>query len=152
MSAVETPLSRRAIVVGGIAGATGFAGATGLALATLPANSQTRSPTMDTTIRIDSDVTTLVNVFTVEPDGQAKVLGLLQEGTENIFVGRPGWISTTLHKSRDGRRIIAYSQWRDAASIDAFRSDPRIKPYLAQFGDLATQEAFTCDVSFTRHV
>jgi len=147
MSAIEHRLSRRTLVVaGGLAG--GLAGA---ALVTLPAHSQTRSPTMDTTIRVDNGVTTLVNLFTVEPEGQAKVLALLQEGTENIFAGMAGWISTTLHKSRDGRRIVVYSQWRDAASIDAFRADPRIRPYLAQFGELAKSEAFTCDVSYSRH-
>jgi len=146
MSAIEHRLSRRAVVA---AGGTVLAGG---ALATLPASSQTRSPAMNTTIRVDDGITTLVNLFTVEPDGQAKVLALLQDGTENIFAGMAGWISTTLHKSRDGRRIVVYSQWRDAASIEAFRSDPRIKPYLAQFGELAKSEAFTCDVSYTRHV
>jgi quinol monooxygenase YgiN len=150
MSAIEHRLSRRALVAGG----AGLAGAAGLAgtLATLPAHGQTRSPTMNTTIRVDDGITTLVNVFSVEPEGQAKVLALLQDGTENIFVTLPGWISTTLHKSRDGRRIVVYSQWRDAASIEAFRGDPRIKPYLAQFGELAKSEAFTCDVSYSRHV
>src|SRR5437762_2357060 len=110
MPAIEHRLSRRALVV---AGGTGLAGAVGLstALATLPALSQTRSPIMDTTIRPDNAVTTLVSVFTVEPERQAKVLGLLEEGTENLFVGMPGWISTTLHKSHDGRRIMIYSQW-----------------------------------------
>ena len=106
---------------------------------------------MDTTIRVDRAVTTLVNVFTVEPDNQPKVIALLEEGTDAMFSAMPGWISTNLHNSRDGRQVIVYSQWRDAASIDAFRSDPRIKPYLARFGELTTQEAFTCDVAFSCH-
>jgi hypothetical protein len=50
MPAIETRLSRRALVASGIAGGI---------LATLPAQSQTGSPTMETTIRVDSAVTSL---------------------------------------------------------------------------------------------
>jgi quinol monooxygenase YgiN len=96
-------------------------------------------------------VTTLVNVFTVEPDNQPKVLALLQEGIETLFSKMPGWISTNLLKSRDGRQVVVYSQWRDDKDIDAFRQDPRMKPYLQRFGALAKHEAFTCDVSYSLH-
>jgi quinol monooxygenase YgiN len=142
MPAIETRLSRRAFIGGGFAGGI---------LATLPAQSQTESPIMETTIRVDSAVTTLVNVFTVEPDNQPKVLALLQEGIETMFSEMPGWISTNLLKSRDGRQVVVYSQWRDAKDIDAFRQDPRMKPYFQRFGALAKQEAFTCDVSYSLH-
>ena len=106
---------------------------------------------MDTTIRVDSAVTTLVNVFTVEPDNQPKVLALLQEGIASMFSTMPGWISSNLHKSRDGKQVVVYSQWRDAKDIDAFRQDPRTQPYLQRFGALAKHEAFTCDVAYTSH-
>jgi len=106
---------------------------------------------MQTTIRVDSAVTTLVNLFTVEPDNQPKVLALLQDGIETMFSKMPGWISSSLLESRDGRQVIVYSQWRDAKDIDAFRQDPRMKPYFQRFGALAKLEAFTCDVSYALH-
>ncbi len=106
---------------------------------------------METTIRVDSAVTTLVNVFSVEPDNQPQVLALLHDGIETMFIKMPGWISTNLFKSRDGRQVLVYSQWRDAKDIDAFRQDPRMKPYFEQFGALAKHEAFTCDVSYSLH-
>jgi len=137
---IETRLSRRALIANGLAGGI---------LDALPAQSQTASPTMETTIRVDSAVTTLVNVFTVEPDNQPKVLALLQEGIQTTFSKMPGWISSNLLKSRDPRQVIVYSQWRDAKAIDAFRQDPRMKPYLQQFGALAKHEAFTCDVCYS---
>jgi hypothetical protein len=40
---------------------------------------------MEATIRTGSDVTTLVNVFTVEPDNHQKLVQLLKEGTETFF-------------------------------------------------------------------
>jgi quinol monooxygenase YgiN len=142
MPAIETRLSRRALIASGLAGGT---------LTTLPAQSQTGSPTMETTIRVDSAVTTLVNVFSVEPDNQPQVLALLHDGIETMFSEMPGWISTNLLKSRDERQVIVYSQWRDAKDIDAFRQDPRMKPYFQRFGALAKHEAFTCDVSYSFH-
>ena len=48
---------------------------------------------MDTTIRVDSAVTTLVNVFTVEPDNQPKVLALVHEG----IAKRPGRLEALLN-------------------------------------------------------
>jgi quinol monooxygenase YgiN len=106
---------------------------------------------METSIRVDSALTTLVNVFTVEPGDQPQVLALLQEGVETLFAKMPGWISTSLLKSRDGQQVVVYSQWRDGKDIDAFRQDPRMKPYFQRFGALARHEAFTCDVSYGRH-
>jgi len=106
---------------------------------------------METTVRVDRAVTTLVNVFTVEPDNQPKVLALLQDGIETMFSKTPGWISTNLLKSRDGKQVVVYSQWRDEKDIDAFRQDPRFKAYFQQFGALAKHEAFTCDVSYGLH-
>lgn len=106
---------------------------------------------METTIRADRAVTTLINVFTVEPADQANVLALLEDGVGSLFSRMPGWISTNLHKSRDGRQIVSYSQWRDVKDIDAFRQDPRMKPYLERFGAVARHESFICDVSYALH-
>ena len=107
---------------------------------------------MATTIRVDNAVTTLVNIFMVEPDNQSKVLAMLQDGIETLFSKMPGWISTSLHKSHDGRRIVVYSQWRDAKDIEAFRQDPTVLPYLQSFAAVAKSEAVTCDVAYSRHV
>jgi heme-degrading monooxygenase HmoA len=106
---------------------------------------------METIIRVDNAVTTLVNVFTVEPENQQKTLALLQEGTENLFSKMPGWISTNLLKGRNARQVIVYSQWRHARDIDGFRQDPRMKPYFERFAALAKHETFTCDVAHSLH-
>jgi antibiotic biosynthesis monooxygenase (ABM) superfamily enzyme len=106
---------------------------------------------MNTAIRVDSAVTTLVNVFTLEPDNQPKALALLKEGIETLFSKMPGWISSNVLKSKDGRQVAVYSQWQDDKDIDAFRRDPRMMPYLQRFGALAKHESFTCDVSYCRH-
>jgi heme-degrading monooxygenase HmoA len=68
-----------------------------------------------------------------------------------MFSKMPGWISTNVLKSRDGRQVVVYSQWQDDKAIDAFRQDSRMKSYFQRFGALAKHEAFTCDVSYSFH-
>ena len=82
---------------------------------------------MEATIRTGSDVTTLVNVFTVEPDNQQKLVHLLKEGTETFFSKQPGFISSSVHASKEGRRAINYSQWASAGDIENFRRDPHLR-------------------------
>ncbi|MCP2168470.1 antibiotic biosynthesis monooxygenase family protein [Goodfellowiella coeruleoviolacea] len=67
------------------------------------------SPT--TTITVDADLVTLVNVFTVDPARQAELVNALDEATRRIFVAVPGFISANLHASLDGTRVINYAQW-----------------------------------------
>jgi quinol monooxygenase YgiN len=112
-----------------------------------------RSSLENTTVRVDSSVTTFVQIFKVEPQNQSKVLALFEEGIESVFSQAPGWISSNLHRSRDGRRIIVYAQWQDAGSIEAVRQDPKLKPYMARFAELGEMEMqmYLCDVCHTRH-
>ena len=81
---------------------------------------------MEAAIRVDKAITTLVNVFTVEPDNQPKAIALLQEGIENAFSKMSGWISSNVLKSKDGRQVVIYSQWRDVAAIDRDHTGIRI--------------------------
>ena len=59
-----------------------------------------------TTISAQHDVVTLINVFTVVPEDQQRLLDLLVEATESVMNGLPGFVSANLHKSleRTSRR------------------------------------------------
>ena len=50
---------------------------------------------MNATISVTREVTTLVNVLTVEPENQAKLLESLRENTDNVVSTLAGWISTS---------------------------------------------------------
>jgi heme-degrading monooxygenase HmoA len=107
---------------------------------------------MEISIRPDTGVTTLVNVLVVEPDDQEKLIQVLKEGTEALFSKQPGYISASFHKSKDGRRVINYAQWRNPKDIDAFRSKPEIGEYFKRVRELAQYESIICDVSYVHHV
>jgi len=53
-------------------------------------------------ISTENDVATLVNVFTVEPENQQRLVAMLLEATEQTMKGLPGFVSASIHKSLDG--------------------------------------------------
>src|SRR6266487_4220 len=69
----------------------------------------------------ENNVTTLINVFSVKPENQEKLLKLWIEFTEDLK-SEPGLLGASLHKSQDGTRVINYAQWRSDGDFDAFRN------------------------------
>lgn len=145
MHAVKALLSRRTFV------ATTLAGGIELVRQVVPAGSQNRSEDMETTIRADANMTTLINILSVEPDNQQKLVELLKDATDGLFSRFAGWISTSLLRSQDGKRVVIYSQWRSPKDIAAFRQNPEVGSYLQRIAALAKFESFECDVSYVHH-
>lgn len=145
MSEIKAMPSRRAVVV------TGLGAGVLLAAQSVPSYSQNRSSNMEATIRIGSDITTLVNVFTVEPDNQQKLVQILKEGTESFFSKQPGFISSSVHAGKEGGRAVNYSQWRSAQDIENFRKDPKFAPYIQRLAAIAKAETILCEVVEVNH-
>lgn len=145
MRQTKPTLSRRALV------ATGAGAGALLAAQAVPSRGQGGAAKTEATIRIGGDVATLVNVFTVEPDNQQKLVQLLKEGTETFFSKQPGFISSSVHASKEGRRAINYSQWASAGDIENFRKDPRFAPYIQRLAALAKAETILCEVVEVNH-
>lgn len=101
---------------------------------------------MQAVIRPDKAQTTLINIFSVAPDQADALVSLLQAGTRAWICKTPGFVSSTLHLSRDRTRVVVYGQWSDATGIAAMRANPEMPPYLARVKALAQMEAMTCDV------
>jgi len=106
---------------------------------------------METTIRANDGTATLINIFTVEPQNQEKLVALLKDGTETSISKMTGWVSTNFFSSKDGRRVIVYSQWRKATDIEAMRQDAAMGPYLQRVGALAKFDAILCEATYVRH-
>jgi quinol monooxygenase YgiN len=138
----EINASRRAFIAWSLAG--------GVAL-TVPmpaAEAQHGRQPMEMTIRANNGVMTLINVFAVDPENQQKLVAVLKEGTEALMSKRAGYISASIHVSKDGRRVINYSQWRSGKDIEAMRQHPDVGPYMKRVASLGTFEAIACEVSY----
>src|SRR5262245_12914835 len=112
------------------------------------AEAQARRLLMEMTIRANSGVITLINIFAVNPENQQRLVAVLEEGTEAIMSKRAGYISASLHVSKDGRRVINYSQWKSVMDIEAMRLDPDVGPYMRRVANFGTFEAIACEVSY----
>ncbi len=106
---------------------------------------------MDATIAVTNEVTTLINILTVEPDNGAKLVDLLRSNTENVVSTLDGWISTSFIVAKDKRRVAIYSQWRDLVSVEAMQANPKMRAYFPQIAALAAFEGFAGNVIFAVH-
>jgi quinol monooxygenase YgiN len=106
---------------------------------------------MNTTIAVTKEVTTLINIFTVEPENQQKLIELLRGNTESVIAKLDGWISTSFIAAGDRRRVAIYSQWRDLASVEAMRTNPDMAAYFPRIAALATLDSLAGDVVYNHH-
>lgn len=95
---------------------------------------------------------TLVNVLSVQPERQKELVDMLRQNTETVIKTLTGWISTTLVASSDGKRVVIYSRWNNAADVDAMRADPRMLAYFPKIAALASFDSIAgvAVVSFER--
>jgi len=77
-------------------------------------------------------IVALINVFTVEPANQQRLVDLLTHATDGSVNRAPGFISSTLHRSVDGTKVTMYPQWRSAQDYQAMRQDPGPLPFLEE--------------------
>jgi quinol monooxygenase YgiN len=106
---------------------------------------------MNTTIAVTEQVTTLINVLTVEPANQQKLIELLRGNTENVVSRLDGWISTSFVAAKDRRHVVIYSQWRDLASVEAMRTNPDMVAYFPRVAALAAFDSFAGNVVYNHH-
>jgi quinol monooxygenase YgiN len=77
-------------------------------------------------------VIALINVFSVEPANQQRLLDLLARATDEFVAHAPGFITSILHRSLDGTKVTMYAQWRSVEDYEAMRRDPGPRPFLEQ--------------------
>jgi len=91
-----------------------------------------------TTISKDANFLTLINVFTVEPINQQKLVDLLILATESSVRKIQGFISSSLHRSIDGTKVTMYAQWRSMEDYQNMRNNSTASPYLEEALKIAT--------------
>jgi quinol monooxygenase YgiN len=74
----------------------------------------------------------LINVFTVDPANQHRLLELLARVTDEFVSRASGFVSSTLHRSLDGTKVTMYAQWRSTEDYESMRRDPGPLPFLEE--------------------
>ena len=75
---------------------------------------------------------TVINMFTVAPEQQARLVELLRLATETSIRHVPGFVAAALHRSLDGAKVTMYAQWRTPDDYAKMRERPDSSPFLAE--------------------
>lgn len=98
----------------------------------------------------DADVVALINVFTVPPEDQKRLVDLLVRATEEVVSRQPGYISANIHDSLDGTRVTNYAQWRSREDFEAMFRDPEVIAHIREAEGIAVSyEPRLYEVSYT---
>lgn len=99
-------------------------------------------------VRIEPQNTlvTLINVFTVNPENQQKLVDMLVEATQKTMRHIHGFVSASIHKSADGTRVANYAQWRTAKDFEAMLHDPLAGEHMRPILEIATNDAHLYEV------
>jgi heme-degrading monooxygenase HmoA len=98
-----------------------------------------------------NEIATLINLFNVEPKDQDELVNILEGGVANLS-SQPGYISSSIHRSKDGKQALVYSQWRSQEDFQAVRSNPALQRYFARVREIATFEPKSYEVSYVHHI
>jgi quinol monooxygenase YgiN len=105
------------------------------------------------TISKDNDVVTLINVFTVAPEHQQRLVEVLVNATQTVMRNRPGYVSANIHKSLDGTRVTNYAQWRSREAFEAMFANPQAVEHMQEAEQIAEKfEPHLYELSFVDEV
>jgi quinol monooxygenase YgiN len=90
------------------------------------------------TIQRDNQAVTQITVIEAEPERQREALSLMAERAR-FMARQPGFVSISLHRSLDGRRIVNYVQWQNRELLQQAHKSPDFRKDWRKFDDLADQ-------------
>ena len=93
-----------------------------------------------TVIAKDTPLLTFINIFTVDPANQQRLVDLLAKVTETSVRHARGFVSSSLHRSLDGKKVTMYAQWQTMEDYEAMRKDPTPAPFLLEALTFSTFE------------
>jgi heme-degrading monooxygenase HmoA len=86
-------------------------------------------------IRTDNQPVTQITVIEPEPGKQAEALSLMTERAR-FMARQPGFISISVHRSLDGRRIVNYVQWQSRELLQAAHNSPEFRKEWGHFDEI----------------
>src|SRR5260370_36801691 len=89
-------------------------------------------------IRTENQPVTQITVIEPEPGKQAEALSLMTERAR-FMARQPGFISISLHRSVDGRRIVNYIQWQSSDLLQSAHKSPEFRKERGQFDQYADE-------------
>ena len=89
-------------------------------------------------ISTDHQPVTQITIVEPEPGKQAEALSMMSERAR-FMARQPGFISVSLHRSLDGRRIVNYIQWENRDLLQAAHKSTEFRKEWAHFGQVTDE-------------
>lgn len=91
-------------------------------------------------ISVENELVTLINVFTVEPQNQDKLIKILERATEEVMRYIPGFISANIHRSLDGVRVVNYAQWKSKEAFENMLKNSEAQKHMNEALSVSSSE------------
>lgn len=102
-----------------------------------------------TIIKIDKDIVTLINVFTVDPSKQQQLVDALIETTKQVWRLQDGYVSASIHKSQDMKKVVNYVQYKGKEAFDKRLDNPEAIIHMNKVLSMSKADGHLYDVVFT---
>jgi heme-degrading monooxygenase HmoA len=86
-------------------------------------------------IQTDNQPVTQITIVEAEPGKQAEALAVMTERAQ-FMTRQPGFVSISLHRSLDGRRIVNYIQWQSRELLQAAHKSSEFRNEWSHFEQL----------------
>ena len=86
----------------------------------------------------NTGVVTQITLVEPAPGDQDKVLSLMKDRAK-LMATQPGYVSISLHKSKDGNRVVNYVQWASADQLQAAHRSPEFQKRWPELSRLSEQ-------------
>ena len=83
-------------------------------------------------IQTEKQPVTQITVVESEPGKQAEALSVTTERAR-FMARQPGFVSISVHRSLDGRRIVNYIQWQSRGLLQAAHKSPEFRKEWGHF-------------------
>lgn len=89
------------------------------------------------TINPSTELFTLINLFCVQPEQQKQLANLLEHATDSVIQHLDGFVSASIHSSKDGTTVVNYAKWESEGKFEAMKLEENAIEHMKEAAKLA---------------
>ena len=89
-------------------------------------------------IHTDNQPVTQITIIDADPEKQHEALAMMAKRAR-LMAQQPGFVSISLHRSLDGRRIVNYIQWQNRDLLRSAHQSPEFRQQWGRFDELTDE-------------
>lgn len=102
------------------------------------------------TIAKHNDAIAVIIIFSVEPERQQELIDTIVEFLETAVKHLPGFVSSSIHKSLDGVRVMNYAQWKSQEDYEAFINNSKVQSQGAKLSEFSKPDSHVYEVVISK--